>query len=88
MMITAAILVAVFLHTTQRYSREWMYVGETYILYNQQMKGKRELIQLGAPIFGQIKEEANPKDGNSKTISSPSRCIYFTSLSIKLPWHF
>lgn len=39
--------------------------GETYILYNQPMKGKRELIQLGAPIFGQIKEEANPKDGNN-----------------------
>ncbi|KAA8543198.1 hypothetical protein F0562_021307 [Nyssa sinensis] len=33
--------------------------GETFILYNRQTKGnKRELIQLGAPIFGQIKEEA------------------------------
>ncbi|PON65750.1 Oxoglutarate/iron-dependent dioxygenase, partial [Parasponia andersonii] len=33
--------------------------GETYILFNQQMKGnKRELIQFGVPIFGQIKEEA------------------------------
>ncbi|XP_062086273.1 RNA demethylase ALKBH10B isoform X2 [Humulus lupulus] len=32
--------------------------GETYILFNQQMKGnKRELIQFGVPIFGQIKEE-------------------------------
>ncbi|KAK6940872.1 hypothetical protein RJ641_030403 [Dillenia turbinata] len=33
--------------------------GESYILFNKQIKGnKRELIQLGAPIFGQIKEEA------------------------------
>ncbi|KAJ7977456.1 2OG-Fe(II) oxygenase family oxidoreductase [Quillaja saponaria] len=31
--------------------------GETYILFNKQMKGnKRELIQLGVPIFGQLKE--------------------------------
>ncbi|KAL5701617.1 hypothetical protein ACHQM5_026935 [Ranunculus cassubicifolius] len=33
--------------------------GETFILFNQQLKGnKRELIQLGVPIFGQIKEDA------------------------------
>ncbi|GER24795.1 oxidoreductase [Striga asiatica] len=32
--------------------------GETFILYNQQTKGnKRELIQLGVPIFGKIKED-------------------------------
>ncbi|GER26523.1 oxidoreductase [Striga asiatica] len=32
--------------------------GETFILYNQQRKGnKRELIQLGVPIFGKIKED-------------------------------
>ncbi|XP_057965640.1 RNA demethylase ALKBH10B [Malania oleifera] len=32
--------------------------GETFILFNKQMKGnKRELIQLGIPIFGQIREE-------------------------------
>ncbi|XP_027097315.1 RNA demethylase ALKBH10B [Coffea arabica] len=31
--------------------------GETFILYNQQMKGnKREMIQLGVPVFGQINE--------------------------------
>ncbi|KAF6142588.1 hypothetical protein GIB67_039552 [Kingdonia uniflora] len=31
--------------------------GETFILFNQQLKGnKRELIQLGVPVFGQIKE--------------------------------
>ncbi|KAE9611503.1 hypothetical protein Lal_00011868 [Lupinus albus] len=34
-------------------------LGETFILFNKQMKGnKRELIQLGVPIFGQIKEDA------------------------------
>lgn len=33
--------------------------GETFILFNKQVKGnKRELIQLGAPIFGQIKDNA------------------------------
>ncbi|KAG5055252.1 hypothetical protein AAZX31_03G131900 [Glycine max] len=32
--------------------------GETFILFNKQMKGnKRELIQLGVPIFGQIKDD-------------------------------
>ncbi|KAL1550207.1 RNA demethylase ALKBH10B-like [Salvia divinorum] len=36
--------------------------GDTYILYNQHVKGnKRELIQLGVPIFGQIKEDATDK---------------------------
>ncbi|MED6130479.1 RNA demethylase alkbh10b [Stylosanthes scabra] len=31
--------------------------GETFILFNKQMKGnKRELIQLGVPIFGQIND--------------------------------
>nr|GMD71031.1 RNA demethylase ALKBH10B-like [Ipomoea batatas] len=33
--------------------------GETFVLYNQQLKGnKREMIQLGAPIFGHV--EDNP----------------------------
>ncbi|KAL9259351.1 RNA demethylase ALKBH10B-like protein [Drosera capensis] len=33
--------------------------GETYILFNKQIKGnKREQIQLGVPVFGQIKDEA------------------------------
>ncbi|KAK8481166.1 hypothetical protein V6N13_079508 [Hibiscus sabdariffa] len=32
--------------------------GETFILFNKQIKGnKRELIQFGVPIFGHIKEE-------------------------------
>ncbi|GAV78714.1 2OG-FeII_Oxy domain-containing protein [Cephalotus follicularis] len=33
--------------------------GETFILFNQQVKGnRREMIQLGVPVFGHIKEEA------------------------------
>lgn len=32
--------------------------GETFILFNKQVKGnRRELIQFGVPIFGQIKED-------------------------------
>ncbi|KAI3439453.1 Fe2OG dioxygenase domain-containing protein, partial [Psidium guajava] len=45
--------------------------GETYILFNKQMKGnKRELIQFGVPIFGHIQEEAtcNSKTGNIEPI--------------------
>ncbi|XP_058077855.1 RNA demethylase ALKBH10B-like [Magnolia sinica] len=33
--------------------------GETFMFFNKQLKGnKREIIQLGVPIFGPIKEEA------------------------------
>ncbi|XP_043711119.1 RNA demethylase ALKBH10B-like isoform X2 [Telopea speciosissima] len=40
--------------------------GETFILFNKQLKGnKRELIQLGVPIFGQIKDETNSKSQRS-----------------------
>ncbi|XP_050237657.1 RNA demethylase ALKBH10B isoform X2 [Mercurialis annua] len=45
--------------------------GETFILFNKQVKGnKRELIQLGIPIFGHIKEEAASKNptGNIEPI--------------------
>ncbi|KAG8477689.1 hypothetical protein CXB51_027696 [Gossypium anomalum] len=35
--------------------------GETFILFNKQIKGnKRELIQLGVPIFRHVREESNP----------------------------
>ncbi|XP_042518670.1 RNA demethylase ALKBH10B-like [Macadamia integrifolia] len=41
--------------------------GETFILFNKQLKGnKRELIQLGVPIFGQIKDETYSKSQRSK----------------------
>ncbi|KAF5447394.1 hypothetical protein F2P56_032949, partial [Juglans regia] len=40
--------------------------GETFILFNKQMKGnKRELIQFGIPIFGQITEEAGSNNQTS-----------------------
>ena len=56
-----AVFVAVcILKNTNQYS--CIHVGETFILFNKQMKGnKRELIQLGVPIFGQIKEDAKCK---------------------------
>nr|WJK44236.1 ALKBH5 [Catalpa fargesii] len=47
--------------------------GETFILYNQQMKGnKRELIQLGVPIFGQIKQDATDKSEKSNIEPFPA----------------
>ncbi|KAK1426686.1 hypothetical protein QVD17_15364 [Tagetes erecta] len=50
--------------------------GETFIMYNQQSKAiKRELIQFGAPIFGQIKDEATAtnksQDSNIDPIPAP-----------------
>ena len=45
-----------------------MDTGDTFILFNKQMKGnKRELIQFGVPIFGHIKEEATSNNQTSKT---------------------
>ncbi|XVE73193.1 hypothetical protein DITRI_Ditri11bG0097700 [Diplodiscus trichospermus] len=41
--------------------------GETFILFNKQIKGnKRELIQLGVPIFGHIREEPT---SNNQTVN-------------------
>ncbi|XVF72484.1 hypothetical protein PTKIN_Ptkin12aG0124800 [Pterospermum kingtungense] len=41
--------------------------GDTFILFNKQIKGnKRELIQLGVPIFGHIREELT---SNNQTIN-------------------
>lgn len=41
--------------------------GDTFILFNKQVKGnKRELIQLGVPIFGHVKEE---QGGNNEAIN-------------------
>lgn len=40
--------------------------GETFISYNQQSKAiKRELIQFGVPIFGQIQDKATSKSQDS-----------------------
>ncbi|OVA20100.1 Oxoglutarate/iron-dependent dioxygenase [Macleaya cordata] len=47
--------------------------GDTFILFNQQLKGnKRELIQLGVPIFGQIKDEKTSKSEKSNIEPIPS----------------
>ncbi|XP_015891553.2 RNA demethylase ALKBH10B [Ziziphus jujuba] len=47
--------------------------GETFILFNKQMKGnKRELIQFGVPIFGHIKEEATSNNQTSNIEPIPA----------------
>ncbi|KAG6736660.1 hypothetical protein POTOM_060462 [Populus tomentosa] len=47
--------------------------GETFILFNKQVKGnKRELIQLGVPIFGHIKEEAAGNNPSSNIEPIPA----------------
>ncbi|KAJ0518004.1 putative alpha-ketoglutarate-dependent dioxygenase AlkB-like superfamily [Helianthus annuus] len=47
--------------------------GETFIMYNQQSKAiKRELIQFGAPIFGQIKDD---QASNIDPIPAPLEAI-------------
>lgn len=54
------VFIVYILKNTNKFS--CMDVGETFILFNKQMKGnKRELIQLGVPIFGQIKEDVKSK---------------------------
>ncbi|XP_010255802.1 PREDICTED: uncharacterized protein LOC104596380 isoform X2 [Nelumbo nucifera] len=51
-----------FLNELRTAGRNGELSGETFILFNKQLKGnKRELIQLGVPIFGQIKDEATSK---------------------------
>lgn len=43
-----------------------MNTGESFILFNKQIKGnKRELIQLGVPIFGHAKDENSNDSYNS-----------------------
>nr|XP_043610014.1 RNA demethylase ALKBH10B-like [Erigeron canadensis] len=52
--------------------------GETFIMYNQQSKTiKRELLQFGAPIFGQIKDEATnkPQDSKIEPIPAPLEAV-------------
>ncbi|CAG7859744.1 unnamed protein product [Brassica rapa] len=45
--------------------------GETFILFNKQIKGnKRELVQLGVPIFGHARDE-NTNDSNNSVNIEP-----------------
>lgn len=56
-------------------------IGETFVLFNQQVKGnKRELIQLGTPIFRHIKEEATCQKSKWK----PCLNAYLLFAAIKL----
>ncbi|KAK9137120.1 hypothetical protein Sjap_007714 [Stephania japonica] len=55
--------------------------GESFILFNQQLKGnKRELIQFGVPIFGQINEEA-------KSSIEPIPSVIQTVIDHLVQWH-
>ncbi|XP_010422515.1 PREDICTED: uncharacterized protein LOC104707789 [Camelina sativa] len=46
--------------------------GETFILFNKQIKGnKRELIQLGVPIFGHVKTDEKSNDSNNSVNIEP-----------------
>ncbi|KAF3680614.1 hypothetical protein T459_08410 [Capsicum annuum] len=58
--------------------------GETFILYNQQVKGsKRELIQLGAPIFGHVKEDATCQ----KSYNEPIPALLQRVIDHLIQWH-
>ncbi|KAI3994038.1 hypothetical protein MKX01_012295 [Papaver californicum] len=49
--------------------------GDTFILFNLHLKGnKRELIQLGIAIFGQIRDEKT-KSGNIELIPSVLQAV-------------
>ncbi|XP_065861197.1 RNA demethylase ALKBH10B-like isoform X2 [Euphorbia lathyris] len=60
--------------------------GETYILFNKQVKGnKRELIQLGVPIFGHIKEDA-PSNNETSNIK-PIPVLLESVIDHLIQWH-
>ncbi|GAA0176112.1 hypothetical protein LIER_29166 [Lithospermum erythrorhizon] len=60
--------------------------GETFVLYNQQLKGnKRELIQLGIPIFGHIEEEETSECQKSHIEPIPALLQDFVEHLIQ--WH-
>ncbi|KMT07802.1 hypothetical protein BVRB_6g146150 isoform B [Beta vulgaris subsp. vulgaris] len=47
-----------FVHELRAAGQNGELLGGTYVLFNKQMKAnKREQIQLGVPIFGQIKDD-------------------------------
>ncbi|EPS57869.1 hypothetical protein M569_16948, partial [Genlisea aurea] len=51
-----------FVNELQVAGRNGELSGDTFILYNQQMKGnKRELIQLGVPIFRKVQYDETPE---------------------------
>lgn len=61
--------------------------GETYVLYNQQTKGKkRELIQFGPPIFGHIKGGDLPEKEESSHIE-PIPVLLQSVIDHLAQWH-
>lgn len=60
--------------------------GETFVLYNQQVKGnKRELIQLGIPIFGHIEDVENSKCQKSQI--EPIPALLQDVIEHLIQWH-
>ncbi|KAH7866019.1 hypothetical protein Vadar_014342 [Vaccinium darrowii] len=77
---------SLLLHPSRRLCYGHSASGETYILYNQQTKGnERELIQLGAPIFGHIREEGTGKDEDGHIEPIPTLLQGVTDHLIQ--WH-
>ncbi|CAH9115191.1 unnamed protein product [Cuscuta epithymum] len=59
-------------------------LGETFILYNQQLKGnKRELVQLGTPIFGHVKEDL----ASQKSSNEPIPALLELVIDHLIQWH-
>ncbi|RZC93887.1 hypothetical protein C5167_016582 [Papaver somniferum] len=59
--------------------------GDTFILFNQQLKGnKRELIQLGVPIFGEIRDE---KTKSEKSNIEPIPSVLEAVIDHLSQWH-
>ncbi|CAO2816215.1 unnamed protein product [Amaranthus hypochondriacus] len=61
-------------------------LGGTYILFNKQMKtNKREQIQLGVPIFGQIKDETTIQEQKSNIEHIPE--LLQSVIDHLVQWH-
>ncbi|KAL3849830.1 hypothetical protein ACJIZ3_011712 [Penstemon smallii] len=61
-------------------------LGKTFVLYNQQMKGnKRELIQLGVPIFKRIGEDTT--DQLQKNYIEPIPALLEGVIEHLIRWH-
>lgn len=66
--------------------------GHTFIYFNKQMKGnKREIIQLGAPIFQPTKEDASGKLRFSgiplDSLPSSDSSLQFEALTREVSWY-
>ncbi|CAH2071870.1 unnamed protein product [Thlaspi arvense] len=60
--------------------------GDSFILFNKQIKGnKRELIQLGVPIFGHVKDD-NSNDSNDSVNIEPIPALLESVIDHFLTW--